>query len=205
MLGRELLPTEITNLFEEAYHLKRNPRFSLVDYEIKADRSETPLPPQDGRTASSRNLRRIFNGVIEIDGQEHKIQGSGTGALSSLADALRSLGIDLDVVDYNEHTIGTSKDAKAATYIGCTAAQSSQKVWGVGIHQDVVQASLIAMLSAASSVSLTQTSCKALRLTQHSSFHQDLPHPSPSAPSDPTHSISRAQHRAPRGAIWLTN
>ncbi|RYO43134.1 2-isopropylmalate synthase [Alternaria arborescens] len=151
MLGRELLPTEITNLFEEAYHLKRNPRFSLVDYEIKADRSETPLPPQDGRTASSRNLRRIFNGVIEIDGQEHKIQGSGTGALSSLADALRSLGIDLDVVDYNEHTIGTSKDAKAATYIGCTAAQSSQKVWGVGIHQDVVQASLIAMLSAASS------------------------------------------------------
>jgi len=151
MLGRELLPTEITNLFEEAYHLKRNPRFSLVDYEIKADRSETPLPPQDGRTVSSRNLRRIFNGVIEIDGQEHKIQGSGTGALSSLADALRSLGIDLDVVDYNEHTIGTSKDAKAATYNGCTAAQSSQKVWGVGIHQDVVQASLIAMLSAASS------------------------------------------------------
>jgi len=68
-----------------------------------------------------------------------------------LADALRGLGIDLDVVDYNEHTIGTSKDAKAATYIGCTAAQSSQKVWGVGIHHDVVQASLIAMLSAASS------------------------------------------------------
>ncbi|EDU43591.1 2-isopropylmalate synthase [Pyrenophora tritici-repentis Pt-1C-BFP] len=151
MLGRELLPTEITHLFEEAYHLKRNPRFSLIDYEIKADRSETPQPPQDGRTVSSRNLRRIFNGVIEIDGQEHKIQGSGNGALSSLADALRSLGIDLDVVDYNEHTIGTSKDAKAATYIGCTAAQSSQKVWGVGIHHDVVQASLIAMLSAASS------------------------------------------------------
>ncbi|XP_014554173.1 hypothetical protein COCVIDRAFT_18059 [Bipolaris victoriae FI3] len=151
MLGRELLPSEITALFEEAYHLKRNPRFSLVDYEIKADRSATPQPPQEGRTVSTQNLRRIFTGVIEIDGQEHNIRGSGNGALSSLADALRSLGIDLDVVDYNEHTIGTSKDAKAATYIGCTAAQSSHKVWGVGIHQDVVQASLIAMLSAASS------------------------------------------------------
>ncbi|USP80357.1 uncharacterized protein yc1106_07631 [Curvularia clavata] len=151
MLGRELLPSEITVLFEEAYHLKRNPRFSLIDYEIKADRSATPQPPQDGKTASNSNLRRIFTGVIEIDGQEHRIRGSGNGALSSLADALRSLGIDLDVVDYNEHTIGTSKDAKAATYIGCTAAGSSQKVWGVGIHQDVVQASLIAMLSAASS------------------------------------------------------
>lgn len=151
MLGRELLPSEITVLFEEAYHLKRNPRFSLIDYEIKADRSATPQPPQEGKTVSNSNLRRIFTGVIEIDGQEHRIRGSGNGALSSLADALRSLGIDLDVVDYNEHTIGTSKDAKAATYIGCTAAGSSQKVWGVGIHQDVVQASLIAMLSAASS------------------------------------------------------
>ncbi|OAL04707.1 2-isopropylmalate synthase [Phaeosphaeriaceae sp. SRC1lsM3a] len=151
MLGRELLPTEITALFEEAYHLKRNPRFSLVDYEITADRSKSPAPPQEGKTVSSRNLRRIFKGVIEIDHVEHQIQGTGNGALSSLVDALRGLGIELDVVDYNEHTIGTSKDAKAATYIGCTAAQSSQKVWGVGIHQDVVQASLIALLSAASS------------------------------------------------------
>jgi 2-isopropylmalate synthase len=166
MLGRELLPTEITNLFEEAYHLKRNPRFSLVDYEIKADRSETPMPSQDGRTASSRNLRRIFNGVIEIDGQEHKITGSGNGALSSLADALKGQGIELDVVDYNEHTIGTSKDAKAATYIGCTATGSSHKVWGVGIHHDVVQASLIALLSAASSVSLFIPVCLTCMLTE---------------------------------------
>ncbi|KAH7071768.1 hypothetical protein FB567DRAFT_210272 [Paraphoma chrysanthemicola] len=151
MLGRELRPTEITALFEEEYHLKRNPRFSLIDYEITADRSKSPAPPQEGKTAKSGNLRRIFNGVIEIDHQEHELRGTGNGALSSLVDALRGLGIELDVVDYNEHTIGTSKDAKAATYIGCTSAQSSVKVWGVGIHQDVVQASLIALLSAASS------------------------------------------------------
>ncbi|KAL5115498.1 2-isopropylmalate synthase (Alpha-isopropylmalate synthase) (Alpha-IPM synthetase) [Pleosporales sp. CAS-2024a] len=150
MLGRELRPSEIVALFEDAYHLKRNPRFQLIDYEITADRSKSPAP-QEGKTQSSRNLRRIFKGVIEIDQVEHKLQGTGNGALSSLVDALRGLGIELDVVDYNEHTVGTSKDAKAATYIGCTAAQSSVKVWGVGIHHDVVQASLIALLSAASS------------------------------------------------------
>jgi 2-isopropylmalate synthase len=165
MLGRELKPTEITTLFEDAYHLKRNPRFALIDYEITTDRSQSQpqtQPPQTNgssdrpaaqRTMSSRNLRRIFKGVIEIDHVEHEIQGTGNGALSSLVDALRGLGIDLDVVDYTEHTIGTSKDAKAATYIGCTAAGNTTKVWGVGIHQDVVQASLIALLSAASSVS----------------------------------------------------
>ena len=151
-LGRELLPTEITALFEEAYHLKRNPRFGLIDYDIIADRTAPSEPAQAGKTNKTANLRRLFKGVLEIDGQEHTISGSGNGAISSLADALRGLGIDLDVVDYNEHTIGTNKDAKAATYIGCVVAGGSQKVWGVGIHTDVVQASLIALLSAASSV-----------------------------------------------------
>ncbi|KAF2274763.1 2-isopropylmalate synthase [Westerdykella ornata] len=151
MLGRELLPSEITKLFEDAYHLKSNPRFSLVDYDISADRSKSPAPPEPGKAQSSANLQRKFKGVIEIDGQQHTIEGVGNGAISSLADALKRLGIDLDVTDYKEHAIGSHKNVKAATYIECTAAGSTQKVWGVGIHQDVVQASLIALLSAASS------------------------------------------------------
>lgn len=156
MLGRELQPTEIRDLFVEAYHLQTNPRFHLIDYEITADRSTSPAPSTEpGKTASSRNLRRMFKGVIEIDGEEHKIQGTGNGALSSLSNALKELGIDLEIAEYKEHVIGTGRDSKAATYILCTAAESSQKVWGVGIHHDVVQGSLIALLSAASSVRKT--------------------------------------------------
>jgi 2-isopropylmalate synthase len=45
------------------------------------------------------------------------------------------------------------RDVRAATYIQCTTGGSKDLVcWGVGIHQDVVQASLSALLSAASSV-----------------------------------------------------
>ena len=154
MLGRELQAVEIKDLFIEAYHLEKNPRFQLIDYDITADRSKSPAPPSEpGRTASSRNLRRKFKGVIDIDGTEHDIEGTGNGALSSLANALQNLGIDIDVADYKEHAIGAGRETKAATYIECTAANSQQKVWGVGIHHDVVQASLIALLSAASSVS----------------------------------------------------
>lgn len=150
--GRELLPVEIVGLFEDAYHLKRNPRFDLIDYTITTERSTSPAPPSQGKTATTRNQRRMFEGVIEIDGLEHRIKGVGNGAISSLANALRTLGIDLDVADYKEHAIGEGRDVKAATYIETTASNSSQKVWGVGIHEDVVQASLIALLSAASSV-----------------------------------------------------
>lgn len=152
-LGRELLPTEIVKLFEDAYHLRRNPRFELVDYDITADRSATPMPGEAGKTPSSGKLRRMFKGVISIDGIEHSLAGVGNGAISSLANALKSLGIELDVADYKEHAIGEGKEVTAATYIECMASGSKQKVWGVGIHEDVVQASLIALLSAASSVS----------------------------------------------------
>lgn len=156
-VSRELRPTEIVSLFEDAYHLKSNPRFNLVDYNITTDRSQSPAPPEPGKALNTKNLKRRFTGIVEIDGLQHAITGVGNGALSSLANALATLGIDLDVVDYKEHSIGQStgkgRDVKAATYIHCSAAGSKQQVWGVGIHQDVVQASLIALLSAASSVS----------------------------------------------------
>lgn len=160
-LGRELLANEIKDLFVDAYHLNRNPRFSLVDYDITTDRSSSPAPPAanegEKKSASNKNLRRRFKGVIEIDGQEHEVAGVGNGALSALANALKNLGIDLDIADYKEHAVqrntGKGRDTQAATYIECTNADAHQKVWGVGIHEDVVQSSLFALLGAASSVS----------------------------------------------------
>jgi 2-isopropylmalate synthase len=157
-VGRELLSNEISALFEQTYFLKENPRFTLVDYSISTDRSVSPAPPAPpapGKTQDTKNLKRRFEGVVSIDGKEHQLQGIGNGPISSLANALSSVGIDLDVADYKEHAIGGGRDVKAASYIECTAAGSNQKVWGVGVHEDVVQSSLIALLSAASNVSLS--------------------------------------------------
>ena len=152
-VGRELLPREIQELFENAYHLKTNPRFTLIDYSITIDRSSSPAAQENGRSQNTQNLKRRFEGVIAIDGTEHPIKGVGNGPISSLANALHPLGIDLDVADYKEHAIGEGKNVKAATYIECTVSGKKERVWGVGIHEDAVQASLIALLSAASSVS----------------------------------------------------
>ncbi|KAL8903819.1 MAG: hypothetical protein Q9207_003679 [Kuettlingeria erythrocarpa] len=157
-LGRELLPTEIRDLFENAYHLNSNPRFTLVDYNITTDRSASPAPPEKGRAQDTRNLKRIFAGIIAIDDREHEIHGVGNGPISSLANALGTLGIDLDVLNYHQHSLGEKtktpgegRNVKSAAYIESTTPGSRESVWGVGIHEDVVQASLIALLSAASS------------------------------------------------------
>lgn len=144
-LGRELLANEIKTLFVDAYHLERNSRFHLVDYDITPDRTTTDKASQPGK-------RRKFTGVIEIDGQEHTVEGFGNGALSSLADAMRNLGLELDIADYKEHALTAGKDVKAATYIECVSSTTGQKVWGVGVDSDSTRSSLHSLLSAASSV-----------------------------------------------------
>lgn len=148
-LSRELHADEIASLFEEIY-LPKNPRFTLIDYSINADRSRSPAPTP-GKTQSIRNLMRVFDGVISVDGKEIQLRGRGNGPLSSLAGALKDLDIDVDVNDYKEHAIGEGRNVKAASYVECKVGK--QVVWGVGIHEDVVQSSLIAMLCAVSNVS----------------------------------------------------
>jgi 2-isopropylmalate synthase len=164
-VGRELLSSEIQDLFETTYYLKENPRFTLVDYTISTDKS-TAAPTVPGKHQDTKNLMRRFEGVIAIDGEEYPVSGKGNGPISSLANALTSLGIELDVADYKEHSIsggqdvkaaGGGKNVKAVSYIECVSGSSGQKVWGVGIHEDVVQSSLIALLSAASNVSIADS------------------------------------------------
>ncbi|ROW13759.1 hypothetical protein VPNG_03554 [Cytospora leucostoma] len=155
--SRELLPVEIVALFEQTYTVRDNPRFTIVDYTISPDRSRSPAPSEPGKTPDTRNLPRVFDGVISIDGKEYKIRGRGNGPLSSLANALREIGVDIDVNDYKEHAVGKGRDVKAATYIECKVGGSNQKVWGVGIHEDVVRSSLIALMSAASNFVLSRS------------------------------------------------
>jgi 2-isopropylmalate synthase len=151
-VGRELLSSEITDLFETTYHLKENSRFTLVDYTISVNRSTSPAVTTAGNVQDTKNLGRKFEGVVAIDKNQHTLKGVGNGPISALANALNDVGIDLDVADYKEHAIGEGKGVKAATYIECTSPSSESKVWGVGIHEDVVQSSLVALLSAASNV-----------------------------------------------------
>ncbi|CAK7271457.1 2-isopropylmalate synthase (Alpha-isopropylmalate synthase) (Alpha-IPM synthetase) [Sporothrix epigloea] len=148
--GRELLPVEITALFESTYFLRENRRFGLVDYKILPDRSTSPAPTAPGRTQDTKNMKRLFDGVLLINGEEHHLSGRGTGPISSLAAALKPIiGTDLEVHDYKEHAVGRGRDVRAATYIECTTG-TNQKVWGVGLHEDVLTSSLHAVLSAAS-------------------------------------------------------
>jgi 2-isopropylmalate synthase len=133
--SRELNAGDIWGAFQGAYHLSGEQRFGLIDFE------ETAAP----HAATDRR----FVGRIRLDGQERFVSGRGNGLMSSVIAALREdCGVDLDIVDYHEHSMGRDAAAQAAAYVECKAADG-RTIFGVGIDTDVATASVRALLSAA--------------------------------------------------------
>ena len=132
-LGRELNADDIWEAFKSAYHVQTSDKhFQLVDYE-------------EGRAADGT---RIFSGSVMVQGEQQSVSGRGKGLISSVLSTLEeSFGLDIRVLDYTEHALGSGRDARAAAYLMC---QSGDRIiWGCGIDEDVSTASVRAVLSAA--------------------------------------------------------
>ncbi|KAK9469980.1 uncharacterized protein V1510DRAFT_384285 [Dipodascopsis tothii] len=132
-LGRELKAAEIAALFKDEYLLEQNKAFVLTEYDIKRIDDE----------------KRQFIGKVAVDDGQRTLElsGVGNGPLSSFADALlNAFGVKVEILDYKEHAIGQGSSVKASTYVE-VCVDDKTKRWGVGIHSDVVQASVLAMLS----------------------------------------------------------
>ena len=86
---------------------------------------------------------------------EYRLTGEGQGAIAAFVDAwtgdgwgpgTTAAGPAITVLDYQEHAIGEGTDAEAAAY--CLLNLDGTRVAGAAIDQDVVGASLKAVLSA---------------------------------------------------------
>ncbi|EHR63586.1 2-isopropylmalate synthase [Saccharomonospora cyanea] len=84
--------------------------------------------------------------TIRLDGEEQDVVGRGNGPIAAFFDALATVGFDLRLMDYSEHTLTPGDDSKAASYIEC--AIEDKVYWGVGIDHSIITASLRAVVSA---------------------------------------------------------
>ena len=90
-----------------------------------------------------------FTAQVLDRGEPTTISGSGNGPIAAFVDALRDeLDVQIDVVDYSEHSLGAGADATAVSYVETIDADGSTR-WGIGTDPNIITASLKAVLSAA--------------------------------------------------------
>jgi len=134
--SRELNADDIWRAFKTAYHVQTpDKHFQLIEY---------------NETRSSDGTR-IFAGTIAVEGREQSVSGRGNGLISSVMATISEVfGVDLEVVDYTQQSLGSGTDASAATYLECVTPDG-RTIWACGIDEDVATASVRAVLSAANS------------------------------------------------------
>ena len=129
-VGTEISPRDIWEAFSRTY-LRDDARVSLRSVEVTTEGDRSTITAQ-----------------VLVDGTPTTVTGEGNGPVSSFTHGLRdTLGFEFDVVDYHEHAVGAGADATAVCYVECKTGMTT--VWGVGMHESIVTASLRAVVSAA--------------------------------------------------------
>ncbi|MBC6427981.1 MAG: 2-isopropylmalate synthase [Cellvibrionales bacterium] len=125
----EVPPETIWALFQATY-MSQNPALALRDYELKR-----------------RNGRDQIRATLTQNGTAHTIAGSGRGAMDAFCNALAThRGHGISVIDYSEHTTGQSAKAEALAYV--QLGIDGQRACGAARSEDLVGASLQAVLNA---------------------------------------------------------
>ncbi|BAC73313.1 MULTISPECIES: 2-isopropylmalate synthase [Streptomyces] len=131
--GGEVTPKDIWAVFQDEY--LPNPRNPWGRIQVKTGQTTTDKDGVDTLTVEA-----------SVDGVDTVLTGSGNGPISAFFDALQSVGIDVRLLDYTEHTMSEGASAQAASYIEC--AIDGQVLWGIGIDANTTRASLKAVVSA---------------------------------------------------------
>ncbi|MGR3872580.1 2-isopropylmalate synthase [Streptomyces graminifolii] len=131
--GGEVTPKQIWATFEDEY--LPNPENAWGRIQVKTGQSTTDTDGVDTLKVEAT-----------VDGVDTVLTGSGNGPISAFFDALGSVGIDVRLLDYQEHTMSEGASAQAASYIEC--AIDDKILWGIGIDANTTRASLKAVVSA---------------------------------------------------------
>jgi 2-isopropylmalate synthase len=130
--GTEISPSAMWTAFRAEYWPEPAP-YELVDHELVSEGTRD-------RTRLTAHLR--------VKGATRTVTGTGNGPIAAFVDGLRrELGVDVDVVDYAEHALGQGADATAVAYVETAQGADGALRWGVGVHPNIITASLMAVLS----------------------------------------------------------
>ncbi len=134
-LGRELIPKELFEVFENNY-LNHDKKYDIISHKVYEE-------SQDGKDYVH------FRGKVKIDGADVvTINGIGNGPVDAFFNALKPLGIDkYKFISYSQHAISGGSDSQAVSYIELQKPDG-KNIFGVGIDSNVNYASVLGVLNA---------------------------------------------------------
>lgn len=134
-LHKELSPEEILGIFNKEY--------VNVKTAIKLDECHFI---QEGNGIISTEL------TIKRDGVPKVYHGTGNGRLDAVSNAVKKhFGLVFKLVCYEEHALQVGSNSQACSYVGIELPDATV-VWGTGIKNDIIDASVCALLSAVNKV-----------------------------------------------------
>ncbi|MGL5434937.1 MAG: 2-isopropylmalate synthase [Lachnospiraceae bacterium] len=132
----EVAPEQIMDEFSKAYLNKKEP----IHFR-KCQITDTEIEPEVYATLAK---------VTYMDhGIEKTLEGVGNGPIDAVQRGLEAaLGIQMKVLDYNEHALRSGSNAQAASYIHLMDQKSGRVTYGVGISSNITRASIRGIFSA---------------------------------------------------------
>ncbi|MDO4546267.1 MAG: 2-isopropylmalate synthase [Bacillota bacterium] len=133
---KELSPVEVYQAFAKEYINVFDP----IDITDATFRKASDYKSNDGMIAKIE---------VRIAGDEFQFEAVGNGRLDAISNALKMspYTFDYKFVTYSEHALTAESSSKAAAYV-CIEDSDENQFWGVGIHEDIILASVNALVSA---------------------------------------------------------
>lgn len=125
---KELSPREVLEIFQSTYVNIEAPIKFLENHFIQRDGISTEIS-------------------IEREGIKKVYHGHGNGRLDAVSNAIKKhFEIDFKVVCYEEHSLQMGSNSQAVAYVGIETEDGT--VFGAGIKDDIIDASVQALISA---------------------------------------------------------
>ncbi|MCY1409021.1 2-isopropylmalate synthase [compost metagenome] len=125
-LGLEMSAQQIYGLLENEY-LKATAPFALKGHRLQEENNVCTVDIE-----------------VAAKGETQHWRGKGNGPLEAL---VASLPVSVEIMDYNEHAIGSGTNARAAAYIELRV-EGGRSLYGIGIDENITTASFRALFSA---------------------------------------------------------
>ncbi len=133
----EVAPDEVMEKFRENYLLKKEPihfrKINVIDLSDDTEKEfDTKVTVQYTDHGTAKEFSAVGNGPIDA-------------VKRGLSD---ELGINVKIIDYEEHALTGGSNAQAAAYIHMLSSDDNRITYGVGVSSNITRASVRAIFSA---------------------------------------------------------